>query len=214
MIEGVKCIKQTGAHSFLRIGQSYRYENHIFYAYFFLSESMEDDIDLALYATVMMLLLACVFGTAKAQRQRRYQGNTIREKECFWKISAVYCVEDFQKCFRMCRSAFRVLVAHLGPWILRYGRHEAEVKRSAHPCGRTTQIEVFPAVFLRMMAVKAVHDIRAVYRVGPSTCHKWFSTLLDVVCERPTLNGITTEEKELRAMGVNFAESHPRSHPL
>ena len=214
MIAGAKCIKQTDAHCFLQIGQNYRYENSTFYAYFCLSESMEDDIDLALDAMVMMLLLACVVGPAKAQRRRRRQENIIREKECFWKISAVYCDEDFQKCFRMSRSAFRKLVAHLRPWISRYGPHEAEMERAAHLSGRTTQTEVCVAIFLRMMAGGAVHDICALYRVGPSTCYKWFGTLLDVVCERLPLNGIPTEEKELRAMAVNFAESRPHSNPL
>lgn len=182
---------------------------------------MEDDIDLALGAMVMELLMSCIACPAKGKRRRRRLRNVTRQKEGIWKISDVYSDEECQKCFRMSCEAFRRLVAKLKTRISRYGPYEAEMERDAHLSGQAMQTEVCVvifllrvAIFLLMIAGGAVHDICAVYRIAPSTCYKWFRTLLDVVCERPQLKGILTKERELRAMAVKSAESRPHTNPL
>ena len=78
--------------------------------------------------------------------------------------------------------------------------------------GQVTETEV--CIFLRMKVGGAVHDICVVYRVSPSTCYKWFRTILNVVCKRITMSGIPADELKLRRMAVKFAESPSGSSPL
>ena len=147
-----------------------------------------------------------------ARRPRRAKID--RDKQCFWKISAVYSGEQFQRCFRMSRVAFKKLVAERRPWISKYGPHEQKEKLAAHMSGSSTQCEVLVAIFLRIMAGDAVHDICALYGVAPFTCYKWFNEVLGVVCKRMLLGGIPSKESALRRMAVKFAESRPHSNPL
>ena len=114
----------------------------------------------------------------------------------------------------MSRGAFKKLVTELRPWISKYGPHEREAELDAHMSGRSTQCEVLVAIFLRMMAGGAVHDICALYGAAPSTCYKWFNELLDVVCKRMPLDAVPSDERKLRRMSVKFAESRPHSNPL
>ena len=80
VIGGARCIKLTDARCALQMGQSYRYEDVNLYDYFCLSESMQDGIDSAADAMVMMFPLACVVSCGRrylepqpAQPQREGQ---------------------------------------------------------------------------------------------------------------------------------------------
>ena len=117
-------------------------------------------------------------------------------------------------CFGMSRGAFKKQVAELRSWISKYGPHGQEAELAAHMSGRSTRCEVLVAIFLRIMAGGAVHDICALYGMAPSTCYKWFNEVLGVVFKGMPLGGVPSKESALRRMAVNLAESRPHSNPL
>lgn len=146
--------------------------------------------------------------------ERPKRAHVEREKKCFYEATESLSDKDFQTMFRVSRSAFRLLVEHLRPFLSRFNSEQREEELAAHLSGKCLQLEVRIGLFLRMMSGASHHDLGLAFGVGASTVYQVFKSVMEVVLEEMRFQEIPADFNGLKECALEFAESRPVSNPL
>lgn len=145
----------------------------------------------------------------RMQRRRQFAvPRPLRAGVTFSSITCVYNESMFRRAFRMDQRMFEVLVDIVRDDIT---KDEEMGKRS----GRTTlPPDIKVAVFLRMMAGGSYLDMPTSYRIGTSSAHAIFNSVLEAVNRRIQLPGLPKSRAALKIMSDEFKTSRVPHSPL